>query len=200
MFPQLASGQRHPARHHALEEGQMPDTEGRPPPGSDPDARRTASQISCNQRSEGQDSLSSTVFLGVSLARRLTVRNLLLRVAACLPVRGVACATGGGSQAACVCRGSSSSTRRRSAAIISSPSFSDSIYWLSLFVCVSAQVMDGTSAVSGHLGDVVLWERSPPAAGEVLIRARTPGRPPAAVVRELAQSSHDRAHRFVQRA
>ena len=75
------------------------------------------------------DSLcSSTVFLGVSLARRLTVRNLLLRVAACLPVRGVTCATGGGSQAACVCRGSSSSTRCRSAAIISSPSFSDSIY------------------------------------------------------------------------
>ena len=98
------------------------------------------------------DSLcSSTVFLGVSLARRLTVRNLLLRVAACLPVRGVACATGGGSQAACVCRGSSSSTRRRSAAIISSPSFSDSIYWLSLFVCVSAQVMDGASVVAGTL-------------------------------------------------
>ena len=62
----------------------------------------------------------------------------------------------------------------------------DSGHWLSLFVCVSAQVMDGTSAVSGHLGDVVLWELSPPAAGEVLIRARTPGRPPAAVVRELA--------------
>ena len=123
------------------------------------------------------DSLrSSTVFLGLSLARRLTVRNLLLRVAACLPVRGVACATRGGSQAACVCRGSSSSTRRRSAAIISSPSFSDSIYWLSLFVCVSAQVMDGTSAVSGHLGDVVLWELNPPAAGEVLIRAGGPPR------------------------
>ena len=136
------------------------------------------------------DSLcSSTVFLGVSLARRLAVQNLLLRVAACLPVRGVACATGGGSQAACVCRGSSSSTRRRSAAIIMSIFLW--LYWLSLFVCVSAQVMYGASIVSGHFGDVVLWELSPPAAGEVLIRSEPelPGRPSAAVVRELG--SHE---------
>ena len=50
---------------------------------------------------------SSSVLLGVSLARRLAVRNLLVRVAARLPALGVACVTGGGSQAACVCRGSS---------------------------------------------------------------------------------------------
>ena len=34
--------------------------------------------------------------------------------------------------------------------------------------------MYGASIVSGHFGDVVLWELSPPAAGEVLVRARTP--------------------------
>ena len=34
-----------------------------------------------------------------------------------------------------------------------------------------AQVMYGASVVSGHFGDVVLWKLSPPAAGEVLIRA-----------------------------
>ena len=50
---------------------------------------------------------SSSVLLGVSLARRLAVRNLLFRVAARLPALCVACTTGGGSQAACVCRGSS---------------------------------------------------------------------------------------------
>ena len=43
--------------------------------------------------------------------------------------------------------------------------------------------MYGVSAVSGHFGDVVLWELSPPAAGDVLIRARTPR--PSAAVREL---------------
>ena len=110
------------------------------------------------------------MFLGVSLARRLAVRNLLFRVAARLPALGVACATGGGSQAACVCRGSSSSTRRRSAAIIISICL-DSRHWLSLLVCVSVQVIYGVSGVSGHFGDVVLWELNPPAAGEVLIRA-----------------------------
>ena len=56
--------------------------------------------------------------------------------------------------------------------------------------------MYGASVVSGHFGDVVLWELSPPAAGEVLVRARTPGRPSAAVVRELG--SHMR--RIEQRA
>ena len=47
--------------------------------------------------------------------------------------------------------------------------------------------MYGASVVSGHFGDVVLWELSPPAAGEVLIRSEPelPGRPSAAVVREL---------------
>ena len=45
------------------------------------------------------DSLcSSSVLLGVSLARRLGMRNLLFRVAARLPALGVACVTGGGSQ------------------------------------------------------------------------------------------------------
>ena len=185
-FPQLASGQRTRRGTMPLKKDRCPTQRAALPLGVT-QMRGEQHRRSAATGAQKADSLcSSTVFLGVSLARRLTVRNLLLRVAACLPVRGVACATGGGSQAACVCRGSSSSTRRRSAAIISSPSFSDSIYWLSLFVCVSAQVMDGTSAVSGHLGDVVLWELSPPAAGEVLIRARTPGRPPAAVVRELA--------------
>ena len=113
---------------------------------------------------------SSSVLLGVSLARRLAVRILLFRVAARLPALCVACTTGGGSQAACVCRGSSFSTRRRSAAIIISICL-DSRHWLSLLVCVSVQVIYGVSAVSGHFGDVVLWELNPPAAGEVLIRA-----------------------------
>ena len=53
--------------------------------------------------------------------------------------------------------------------------------------------MYGASVVSGHFGDVVLWELSPPAAGEVLVRARTPGIPSAAVVRELGFYDHDRA-------
>ena len=190
MFPQLASGQRTRRGTMPLKKDRCPTQRAALPLGVTQMRGEQHRRSAATDGAQKADSLcSSTVFLGVSLARRLTVRNLLLRVAACLSVRGVACATGGGgSQAACVCRGSSSSTRRRSAAIISSPSFSDSIYWLSLFVCVSAQVMDGTSAVSGHLGDVVLWERSPPAAGEVLIRARTPGRPPAAVVRELQLS------------
>ena len=117
------------------------------------------------------DSLcSSSVLLGVSLARRLAVRNLLFRVAARLPALGVACATCGGSQAACVCRGSSFSTRRRSAAIIISICL-DSRHWLWLLVCVLVQVIYGVSAVSGHFGDAVLWELNPPAAGEVPIRA-----------------------------
>ena len=98
------------------------------------------------------------------------MRNLLFRVAARLPALCVACTTGGGSQAACVCRGSSFSTRRRSAAIISSPSVS-TLDWLSLLVCVSVQVIYGVSAVSGHFGDVVLWKLNPPAAGEVLVSA-----------------------------
>ena len=42
---------------------------------------------------------------------------------------------------------------------------------LSLFVCVSAQVMYGISAASGHIGDVVLWRLNPPAAGEVRVSA-----------------------------
>ena len=113
---------------------------------------------------------SSSVLLGVSLARRLAVRNLLFRVAARLPALGVACAACGGSQAACVCRGSSFSTRRRSAAIIISICL-DSRHWLSLLVCVPVQVIYGVSAVSGHFGDVVRRELSPPAAGEVPIRA-----------------------------
>ena len=113
---------------------------------------------------------SSSVLLGVSLARRLAVRNLRFRVAARLPALCVACTTGGGSQAACVCRGSSFSTRRRSAAIIISICL-DSRHWLSLLVCVLVQVIYGVSGVSGHFGDVVLWELNPPAAGEVLIRA-----------------------------
>ena len=112
----------------------------------------------------------SSVLLGVSLARRLAVRNLLVRVAARLPALGVACTACGGSQAACVCRGSSFSTRRRSAAIIISICL-DSRHWLSLLVCVPLQVIYGFSAVSRHFGDVVLWELNPPAAGEVLIRA-----------------------------
>ena len=55
-------------------------------------------------------------------------------------------------------------------------------------VCTRVGVMYGASVVSGHFGDVVLWELSPPAAGEVLIRSEPelPGRPSAAVVRELA--------------
>ena len=110
------------------------------------------------------------MLLGVSLARRLAVRILLFRVAARLPALCVACTTGGGSQAACVCRGSSFSTRRRSAAIIISICL-DSRHWLSLLVCVLVQVIYGVSGVSGHFGDVVLWELNPPAAGEVLIRA-----------------------------
>ena len=42
---------------------------------------------------------------------------------------------------------------------------------LSLFVCVSAQVVYGASAASRHFGGVVLWMLDPLAAGEVLIRA-----------------------------
>ena len=113
---------------------------------------------------------SASVLLGVSLARRLTVRNLLFRVAARSPALGVACIAGGGSQAACVCRGSSFSTRRRSAAIIISICL-DSRHWLWLLVCVLVQVIYGVSAVSGHFGDAVLWELNPPAAGKGLVRA-----------------------------
>ena len=54
--------------------------------------------------------------------------------------------------------------------LISSPSIS-TLDWLSLFVCVSAQVMYGASAASRHFGDVVLLRLDPLAAGEVLIRA-----------------------------
>ena len=51
--------------------------------------------------------------------------------------------------------------------------------------------MYGASVVSGHFGDV-LWELSPPAAGEVLVRARTPRETiRGCVVRELG--SHDLA-------
>ena len=55
-----------------------------------------------------------------------------------------------------------------------------------------AQVMYGASVVSGHFGDVVRWELSPPAAGEVLIRSEPEllGRPSAAVVRELGSHSN----------
>ena len=112
----------------------------------------------------------SSVLLGVSLARRLAVRNLLVRVAARLPALGVACTACGGSQAACVCRGSSFSTRRRSAAIIISICL-DARHWLSLLVCVPVQVIYGVSAVSGHFGDVVLRELNPSTAGEVLVSA-----------------------------
>ena len=99
-----------------------------------------------------------------------TARNMPFRVAARLPERDAACATGGGRQAACAGCISSSSTRRRSAP---SSHLHLSRLWtlLSLFVCVSAQVMYGASATSGHFGGVVLWRLDPLAAGEVLIRA-----------------------------
>ena len=171
MFPQLASGQRTRRGTMPLKKDRCPTQRAALPLGVTQMRGEQHRRSAATDGAQKADSLcSSTVFLGVSLARRLAVQNLLLRVAACLPVRGVTCATGGGSQAACVCRGSSSSTRRRSAAIIISICL-DSRHWLSLLVCVLVQVIYGVSGVSGHFGDVVLWELNPPAAGEVLIRA-----------------------------
>ena len=100
-----------------------------------------------------------------------TAWNVPFRVAARLPERDAACATGGGRQAACAGCISSSSTRRRSAPSSHLHLSRDSGHWLSLFVCVSAQVMYGASAASRHFGGVVLWRLDPLAAGEVLIRA-----------------------------
>ena len=100
-----------------------------------------------------------------------TAWNVPFRVAARLPERDAACATGGGRQAACAGCISSSSTRRRSAPSSHLHLSLDSGHWLSLFVCVSAQVMYGISAASGHIGDVVLWGLNPPAAGEVRVSA-----------------------------
>ena len=65
------------------------------------------------------------------------------------------------------------SNRRRSAPHLISICLSRHL--LSLFVpyayVVSAQVMYGIPAASGHFGDVVLWELDPPAAREVLVSA-----------------------------
>ena len=100
-----------------------------------------------------------------------TARNVPFRVAARLPEQDAACATGGGRQAACAGCISPSSTRRRSAPSSHLHLRISTLYWLSLFVCVSAQVMYGASAASRHFGGVVLWRLDPLAAGEVLIRA-----------------------------
>ena len=55
--------------------------------------------------------------------------------------------------------------------LISCPSISNSGHWLSLFVCVLAQVMYGVSAASRHFGGVVLLRLDPLAAGGILIGA-----------------------------
>ena len=100
-----------------------------------------------------------------------TARNVPFRVAARLPERDAACANvAAGRQQCAGCIGSSS-TRRRSAPSSHLHLRISTLYWLSLFVCVSAQVMYGASAASRHFGGVVLWRLDPVAAGEVLIRA-----------------------------
>ena len=120
-----------------------------------------------------------------------TAWNVPFRVAARLPERDAACATGGGRQAACAGCISPSSTRRRSAPSSHLHLSLDSGHWLSLFVCVSAQVMYGASAASRHFGGVVLWRLDPLAAGEVLNRAGEHIRGCC-----TALSSHDRARTF----
>ena len=120
-----------------------------------------------------------------------TARNMPFRVAARLPERDAACATGGGRPAACAGCISSFSTRRRSAAIIISICL-DSRHWLWLLVCVLVQVIYGVSAVSGHFGDAVLWELNPPAAGEVPIRAG--GHPRLLCGSWPAERERDHAH------
>ena len=100
-----------------------------------------------------------------------TARNVPFRAAARLPEQDAACATGGGRQAACAGCISSSSTRRRSAPSSHLHLSRDSGHWLSLFVCVSAQVMYGASAASRHFGGVVLLRLDPLAAGGILIGA-----------------------------
>ena len=158
----------------------MPDSEGRPPPGSDPDARRTASQISCNRRSEGGLSLL------VNRVSRRVARPTLDGAKSASPRCRML--TGAGR---CLCH------RRRQSGSVRLPrklflnpaplgchhliSMDHLSLTLILFVCVSAQVMYGASVISGHFGDVVLWELSPPAAGEVLIRSEPelPERPSA---------------------
>ena len=169
-----AAGERatHPARHHALEEGQMPDTEGRPPPGSDPDARRTASQISCNRwRSEGGLSLL------VNRVSRRVARPTLGGAKSASPRCRML--TGAGRYLCHRWRQSGSVRLPRKLFLNPVPLgchhlisiFLRLYLLLSLFVCVSAQVMYGISAASGHIGDVVLWGLNPPAAGEVRVSA-----------------------------
>ena len=115
-------------------------------------------------------SLGRLSMLPAAPSAMATARNMPFRVAARLPERDAACATGGGRPAACAGCISSFSTRRRSAAIIISICL-DSRHWLWLLVCVLVQVIYGVSAVSGHFGDVFLWKLNPPAAGEVLVSA-----------------------------